>query len=175
MLSESVDHFECQWCFSRVFQGSFKGILRKFQGYCKSVARVFQESCIVVTWKFQGRFKGALRKFYGCFNEDLRGFKEVSRLFQEIFKDISWKFHGGRSFKDVSWFSKVVPECLNGVSRKFQENFQSVSKSFMLHGTHRSFPSRRRACLYVGPLYDKNATFRAQTIVKKNPHLLNNK
>ena len=34
------------------------------------------------------------------------------------------------------------------VSRKFQENFQGVSKSFKLHGTHRSFPSRRRACFY---------------------------
>jgi len=37
-----------------------------------------------------------------------------------------------------------------GVSRVFQGSFKKTfkvfQKSFMLHGTHRSFPSRRRAC-----------------------------
>ena len=37
-----------------------------------------------------------------------------------------------------------------GVSRVFHESFKKTFKvfqeSFMLHGTHRSFPSRRRAC-----------------------------
>ena len=55
-------------------------------------------------------------------------------VFQGCFKKDSRVFH--RSFKCVS--------------RKFQGCFQSVLKgfhiSFMLHGTHRSFPSRRRAC-----------------------------
>ena len=42
-------------CFkevSRVFQGSFKGVLRKFQGCFKEVSRVFQ-----------GSFKGVSRLF----------------------------------------------------------------------------------------------------------------
>ena len=43
--------------------------------------------------------------------------------------------------------SKVVTECFKGVSRKFQETFKVFQKSIMLQGTHRSFPSRRRACL----------------------------
>ena len=50
----------------------------------------------------------------------------------------------------VSWEGSFIY-----VSRVFQEFFKEVSrkrsrcfkKSFMLHGTHRSFPSRRRACL----------------------------
>ena len=55
--------------------------------------------------------------------------KGVSRTFQESFKGVSRKFEGCfMIFKGIS-----------RVSRKFQE-------SFMLHGTHRSFPSRRRAC-----------------------------
>ena len=46
-----------------------------------------------------------------------------------------------RVFHDFQW-------CFQSVSDKFQEKFEGVSKkSFMLHGTHRSFPSRRRACL----------------------------
>ena len=73
--------------------------------------------------------------FNGCF-------KEVSRMFLGHFKGLSsfkgvlWKFHGRGSFK--------------GVSRVFQESFKKTFKVFlkssMLHGTHRSFPSRRRAC-----------------------------
>jgi len=46
--------------------------------------------------------------------------------------------------------SRIFQGCfvINGVSRVFQENFPGVSKKFHVHGTHRSFPSRRRACFF---------------------------
>ena len=44
--------------------------------------------------------------------------------------------------------------CFEGVLRVFQGSFKKTfkvfQKSFMLHGTHRSFPSRRRACFLNG-------------------------
>ena len=57
---------------SRVFQGSFKGVLRMFQGYLKEVSRMFQES-----------FEGVSRKFKGCFKEKSR------REFQKNFHVVS--------------------------------------------------------------------------------------
>ena len=60
-------------------------------------------------------------------------------VFQGSFKGVSRKFHGRGSFKDASRVFYDFQGCFQSVSRKFQ-------KSFMLHGTHRSFPSRRRAC-----------------------------
>ena len=62
----------------KVFQGSFKGVLRKFQGCFKEISRVFHGSFKVVSRKFQGclkevsrgfhgRFKGVVRAFQGCF------------------------------------------------------------------------------------------------------------
>ena len=48
---------------------------------------------------------------------------------------------------------RKIDACFEGVLRVFQGCFKGVSrdfkvfqKSLMLHGTHRSFPSRRRAC-----------------------------
>ena len=52
--------------------------------------------------------------------------EEVSRMFQwcfMIFKGVSRVFHGS-----------------------FKKTFKVFQKNFILHGTHRSFPSRRRAC-----------------------------
>ena len=69
----------------------------------------------------------------GCFEGVLRCFKEVLSVFHVIFKE--------------EIVSKVFSECFKGVSRKFQETFKVFQKSFMFYGTHRSFPSRRRACL----------------------------
>ena len=51
--------------------------------------------------------------------------------------------------------------CFEGVLRVFQGSFKKTfkvfQKSFMLHGTHRSFPSRRRACFFGGhPLRDQD-------------------
>ena len=83
---------------------------------------------------FSGSFKGVSRKFQGCFIK-------VSKMFHKSFKDeeVSRKFR--RCFM-----------IFKGVSRVFQGSFKIAfkvfQKSFTLHGTHRSFPSRRRACFY---------------------------
>ena len=59
-------------------------------------------------------------------------------------------FH--ESFKEVE-VSRIFHDfqgCSGSVSKVFQESFMKTfrvfQKSLMLHGTHRSFPSRRRAC-----------------------------
>ena len=73
-----------------------------------------------------------MKEFSGCF-------KEVSRVFDESFmeEEVSRMFQGCFIF-------------FKGVSRVFQGSFKTTfkvfQKSFMLHGTHCSFPSRRRAC-----------------------------
>ena len=72
--------------------------------------------------------------------------KGVSWKFQAIFKGVSWKFHGRRSFKDVLRVFHDFQGCFQSISRKFQWNLQGVSKSFILHDTHHSFLSRKRAC-----------------------------
>ena len=101
--------------------------------------------------KFQGCFKdvvvgmGVLRVFQGCF----KIFNDVLREFQG-----QEKLHG--YFKKVT---RKIEGCLwefKGISRKFQGCFMKdlckrkfngcFRKSFMLHGTHHSFPSSRRAC-----------------------------
>ena len=46
-----------------MFQGSFKGVLRKFQGCFKEVSRVFQGSFKKVARVFQRSFKSVSRKF----------------------------------------------------------------------------------------------------------------
>jgi len=48
---------------SALFQGSFKGILRKFQGCFKDTSRVFQGSFKKVSRVFQGSFEGDSSKF----------------------------------------------------------------------------------------------------------------
>ena len=60
-------------------------------------------------------------------------------------------FH--ESFKEVK-VSRMLQGffmILKGVSKVFQGSFKKTfkvfQKSFMFHGTHCSFPSRRRACL----------------------------
>ena len=56
--------------------------------------------------------------------------KEVQRVFQESFKGILRKFQG----------------CLKNVSSAFQGNVLLFC-NFVVHGNHRSYLSRRRACL----------------------------
>ena len=55
---------------SKVFQGSFKGVLRKIEGSSGSPLRMIQESFKVyvkeVKRMFQGSFKDILRKIQGC-------------------------------------------------------------------------------------------------------------
>ena len=98
---------------------SYEEYRRVFWERLEYVSRKFQG----FSWKCHGRrsFKNVSRVFH-----DFQGcFKKVSMGFQEICLDVTWKFYG--------------------VSTKFQEIFRVFQKSFMLHGTHRSFPSRRRA------------------------------
>ena len=77
---------------------------------------------------FKECLKGVIRDFQGCL-------ASVSRVLQECFKDVSGKF------KDK----------FSGVSKMFQallRVFQGCSafESLLLHATHHSYPSRRRAC-----------------------------
>ena len=74
-------------------------------------------------------------------------------LFQGRFKGVSEKFHGRGGFKDVSRVFNDFQGCFQSVSRNFKKTFKMFEKRFMLHGTHHSFPSRRRACLYGTDFY----------------------
>ena len=108
-----------------------------FQRRLKKVSRVF---C-------QGGFKRISRKFLGVPRVILWHFREVSCKFQRHFKKVA------RSSKKVS---RVLQENFKGVSRVLQgwlrivsvRVFQgcSVFESLLLLVTHRSYPSRRRAC-----------------------------
>ena len=70
---------------------------------------------------------GTLSKFQSSkyvSKEFQRRFKEVSRVFKESVKCVSRKFH-----------------------KKYQESLNEVYFALLLHESHRSYPSRRRACL----------------------------
>ena len=97
------------------------------------------------------------RKIKGCFGEVITVFpgtfkgvlKEVSRVFHKSFKEED----ALRLFHDFQWCFQSVPECFKSVSKVFQgcsmKACKVFPKSFMLHGTHRSFPSRWRACSFM--------------------------
>ena len=61
-------------------------------------------------------------------------------------------FHESLMEEEVSGIFQGCFMIFKGVSRVFQGSFKKTfkvfQKSFMLHGTHRSFPSRRRACWF---------------------------
>ena len=67
-------------------------------------------------------------------------------MYQGSLKGVSWQFQ--LCFKKVSRVFKESAKC---VPRKFQIKFQEFSNTFLqfllLHGSHRSYLSRRRACL----------------------------
>ena len=70
----------------------------------------------------------------------LETFKGTLRIFKRSSKGVSSEFKG--SFKDISW---MLQRCLKKVP--------SFSFAILLvHGSHRSYPSRRRACF--GPETD---------------------
>ena len=115
--------------FKKKCQGCFKKVSRVFQGSCKGFWRNFQGCFTIFSWVFKGSLKVVSRKFQECF-------EGILRVFQGSFKGVSWKFDGRGSFKGVS---RVFRE-------SFKKTFKVFQKSSMLHGTHRSFPSRRRAC-----------------------------
>ena len=67
---------------------------------------------------------------------------DVSRLFLENFTE-----------EEVSRMFQGCFMIFKGVSRMYNESFKKTFKvfqeSFILHVTHRSFPSRRRACFQI--------------------------
>ena len=76
-----------------------------------------------------------------------RYLNEVQSVFQGIFKDVLRNFQGC-----VEKVSSVFQENFN---KKFQGRFKNVSMKFCFailfsHGSHRSYPSRRRACFIQG-------------------------
>ena len=62
-----------------MYQGSFKGVLRKIEGCSESPLRVIQGSFKV----FKRRPKGVSSQFQRCFKEDSVVLKKVSNVFQE--------------------------------------------------------------------------------------------
>ena len=85
---------------------------------------------------FLETFKGTSRVFK-------RSSKGVSREFQGGFKDVLRKFQGRLKIVS-SVFQENVTKSIQGASKKFPSSF--VFAILMLHGSHRSYPSRRRAC-----------------------------
>ena len=71
----------------------------------------------------------------------------TDRVFQESFKWVSKVFKGS-----LMGVSKMVPSVFQeNFNKKFQGRFKNVSMKFCFailfsHGSHRSYPSRRRAC-----------------------------
>ena len=92
---------------------------RNIEWCFEGVLRVLQENFKVVSMMFQGCFMKVSRK---------KNFKEFQGCFM-IFKGVS----------------RVFQRCFKEVSRKLS---RFLKKSFMLYGTHRSFPSRKRACFH---------------------------
>ena len=93
---------------------------------------MFQACFKLFSSMFQACFKPVLKKLLGYFKS---ASKVLERKLQKFSKDGSRLFKG--SFNDIS---KVFQSSFEGVSRKF------CSLIFLLHGTHCSYPSRRRAC-----------------------------
>ena len=93
----------------------------------------------------QGRLRYVPRYLQGCF----KGASELSKKkFKGCFKGVLRQFQ--RRFKEVS---RVFKESVKCVSKKFQGCFKNVLMKFcfailLLHGSHRSYPSRRRACFF---------------------------
>ena len=67
--------------------------------------------------------------------------KEVSKVFQGSFKGFSRVFH-------ESFIDDEVLRMFRGRFMIFMGVCRVFKKSFKLYGTHRSFPSRRRACFF---------------------------
>ena len=134
-ITKCVCLCDCLCVFGKSFWfGAFKAFeARCFLGII-GVSRVFSKVFIGpfdIRWVFKGCFIKGLRKFMKL---SRRGkFRDASRVFQYF----------QVSFQHVLMF----PVCFKGVSSMLQETSGRFNKSFLLLGIHRSFPSRRRACL----------------------------
>ena len=117
-----------------VFKRYSMGGWGKFQRYFKDI---------------KSSFKGVSRKIKGCS-------KRPSRAIQVRFKGIEKKFK--EFFIGVFMaVSRVFKDSVKCVPKKIQIKFQEFSRMFqwrfvfallLLHGSHRSYPSRRRSCFY---------------------------
>ena len=74
-----------------MFQRIFKGVYRKFQGFFKdnNINVLKMKTTTERLRIFQGSFMGAHRTSQGCFQEFRVCFKEISRVFQGNFREIS--------------------------------------------------------------------------------------
>ena len=127
---------------SWVFHGNFKNVSRVIQRIVMEMSSVSQKLQSVLR-KFHGCFREISKVFQECFTRDSRRFqKPLSAGLRESFNKVSRIFH--RSFKEVS---RKVSKCLvefKALVSVFQCCY--VFESLSLHITHRSYPSRRRAC-----------------------------
>ena len=102
---------------------------------CTPQGNVIATAFNLLDWSsFYRSCKDVSRKFQGCFTE-------VSRVLWERSKGVSRKFQW--CFRKVAW---MLHESFKVFQGSFMKTFRVFQNSFMLHGTHRSFPSRRRAC-----------------------------
>ena len=127
-----------------MFQRSFQWVSNVFERSSEK----FQESSNVFKESFksaQKRYQGATRKFQGCC-------KNISRVFLRRLKGVSRQSQ--RHSKEVSRVFKESVKCvLRNFKQKVSRVFQNVSIKFcfailFLHESHRSYPSRRRACFF---------------------------
>ena len=81
---------------------------------------------------FQGSSKGVSRKIKGRFKGILKKFKEkgILRQFQRRFEEVS----------------KKVLVCFKKIEKKTSKVLQECFIEVLLHGSYRSYLSRRRAC-----------------------------
>ena len=76
----------------------------------------------------------------------------VSREFQECFKRYFKDLKAFKLFFKVALFLTVCFKCVSknfkmGL-KMFTGNFKVFKRSFLLHGSHYSYPNRRRACFF---------------------------
>ena len=128
-----------------MFQRRFQWVSNVFERSSEK----FQESSNVFKESFksaQKRYQGATRKFQGCC-------KNISRVFLRRLKGVSRQSQ--RHSKEVSRVFKESVKCvLRNFKQKVSRVFQNVSIKFcfailFLHESHRSYPSKRRACFLM--------------------------
>ena len=124
-----------------MFKGSFKGTSRICQVSFKGVSRKIE-------WCSEKYFLGDSRKVQWPL-------KEIQRVVYGSFKAVSRQFQ--RHIKKVSKVFKGRVKCVSRkLKKKLQVFFKECSMKFcfailILHGSHRSYPSRRRACFFSSP------------------------
>ena len=109
-------------------------------------SKVFQGFIKEVLWVFQGRLRlnGVPRSLKKRFKGGSKVSKGVLKEFQGRIKDILRKFHGC-----VKKVLSVLQEKFQKISRVFQKVSMKFSFSILLlHGSHRSYPSRRRVSFF---------------------------